>query len=139
MELLAGVLTEAAEELRLVALNEAQPGPRQVSSSLASPPVRPLRIHDLPDELLMGIFHHLRNCDLIKRLRLSSKRLNETSSNFLLDTSHVSPNPKSLERLGQVSRPSHNFKRRLSSHSLSCRLQPRNRSRPAILYRMVFR
>jgi hypothetical protein len=52
----------------------------------------------------MGIFRHLRNCEDIKRLRLSSQRLNETSSHLLINTLYVSPNPKSLERLNQVSR-----------------------------------
>ncbi|KAG6359340.1 hypothetical protein INS49_012861, partial [Diaporthe citri] len=67
------------------------------------PLLRPLKIHDLPDELLMDVSGYLRNRADIKNLRLSSHRLNKTSSHLLMDTVYVSLNPKSLERLSEVS------------------------------------
>lgn len=76
----------------------------EVPSNLARPLLRHLNIYDLPDELLMDIFGYLRKrCD-IKHLRLSSRRLNTTSSHLLMDTVNVSLNLKSLERLENISR-----------------------------------
>ncbi|POS70886.1 hypothetical protein DHEL01_v210725 [Diaporthe helianthi] len=94
------------EQLQLVA--GARNGPLLTSHfeelDDAQTDLRPLHIYNLPDELLLGIFRHLHSRDDIQRLRLSSKRLNKTSSHLLINTLHVSPNPKSLERLDQVSR-----------------------------------
>lgn len=92
LEPVASALNDPIAKSHLVTLHEAQAG------------LRPVHIHDLPDELLLGIFRYLLNCDDIKRLRLSSKRLNKTSSHLLINTLRVSPNAKSLERLDQVSR-----------------------------------
>ncbi|KAK2615304.1 hypothetical protein N8I77_002069 [Diaporthe amygdali] len=101
-----GSLEVPIGKLRLVSLKltEAQSALREVFGSLARPLLRPLTIYDLPDELLTATFLHLRNPSDIKRLRLSSRRLNETSSHLLLHTFYVSPNPKSLERLDEMSR-----------------------------------
>lgn len=102
-ELVAGVFNEPAEKLRLESANEAQADLRRVFASNESSMLHPPKICDLPNEILMDIFRRLRKCDDIKRLRLSCKRLNKTSSHLLIKTLHVSPNPKSLERLDQVS------------------------------------
>lgn len=101
-----GSLEVSIGKLRLVSLKltEAQSALREVFGSLARPLLRPLTIYDVPDELLMETFLNLRNPSDIKRLRLSSRRLNETSSHLLLHTLYVSPNPKSLERLDGMSR-----------------------------------
>ncbi|KAG8169048.1 hypothetical protein KVR01_001797 [Diaporthe batatas] len=88
----AGALNDPTGQSHLGTLDEAQIG------------LRPVHIYDLPDELLLGVFRYLLNRDDIKSLRLSSKRLNETSSHLLINTLRVSPNSKSLERLDQVSR-----------------------------------
>lgn len=101
-ELVAGVLNEPAEKLRLESPNETQTDLHGASASNESSMLNPPKIYDLPDEILMAIFRHLRKCDDIKRLRLSCQRLNKTSSHLLINTLHVSPNPKSLERLDQV-------------------------------------
>lgn len=101
----AGDLDDSVDNLRLVSLKlaDAHTALRQVFDSLARPLLRPLKIHDLPDELLMDISGYLRNPADIKNLRLSCRRLNETSSHLLMDTVHVRLNPKSLERLSEVS------------------------------------
>lgn len=102
----AGGLNDSVDELRIgsLKLSEAQTDLRENFGSPDNPLIRPLKIHDLPDELLVGIFGYLRNCNDIKHLRLSSQRLNNTSSHLLMDTLYVSPNPKSLEHLNKVSR-----------------------------------
>lgn len=79
-------------------LSEAQTDLHEDLGSLSRPLTHPLKIHNLPDELLMNIFNNIRNRTDIKNLRMSSRRLNETSSHLLMDTLHVSPNPSSLER-----------------------------------------
>lgn len=98
-------LGSSVDRLRLLSLKlaDAHTALRQVFDSIARPLLRPLKIHDLPDELLMDIAGYLRNRADIKSLRLSSHRLNETSSHLLMDTVYVSLNPKSLERLSEVS------------------------------------
>lgn len=98
-------LDDSVDKFRLVAfkLAEAHTALRQVFGSIARPLIRPLKIHDLPDELLMDTFGYLRSRADIKNLRLSSHRLNKTSSHLLMDTVYVSLNPKSLERLSEVS------------------------------------
>lgn len=105
VELEAGDLDDSVDNLRLVSLKlaDAHNALRQVFGSLARPLLRPLKIHDLPDELLMDISGYLRNPADIKNLRLSCRHLNETSSHLLMDTAYVSLNPKSLERLREVS------------------------------------
>lgn len=85
-------------------LSEAQTDLHEDLGSLSRPLTHPLKIHNLPDEPLMNIFNNIRDRTDIKNLRLSSRRLNETSSHLLMDTLHVSPNPSSLERLDKVSR-----------------------------------
>lgn len=99
-------LEDSVDKLRLVSLKlaDTQAALREIFGSIARPLLRPLKIQDLPDELLMDIFSHLRNRAEIKNIRLSCQRLNKTSSHLLMDTIHVSPNPKSLKRLGEVSR-----------------------------------
>lgn len=106
VELDTGGLEDSVDELRLVSLDlaDTHAALREIFDSLARPLLRPLKIQDLPDELLMHIFGYLRNRAEIKNLRLSCQRLNKTSSHLLMDTIHVSPNPKSLKRLGEVSR-----------------------------------
>lgn len=106
VELATGGLNDSIDKLRVVSLKlaDAQAALREIFGSLARPLVRPLEIQDLPDELLMEIFGYLRNRAEIKNLRLSCQRLNKTSSHLLMDTILVSPNPKSLERLSEVSR-----------------------------------
>ncbi|KAK7716935.1 hypothetical protein SLS63_010835, partial [Diaporthe eres] len=105
VDLEAGDLDDSVGNLRLVSLKlaDAHAALRQVFGSLARPLLRPLKIHDLPDELLMDISGYLRNPADIKNLRLSCRHLNETSSHLLMDTAYVSLNPKSLERLREVS------------------------------------
>lgn len=106
VELDTGGLEDSVDELRLVSLElaDTHAALREIFDSLARPLLRPLKIQDLPDELLMHIFGFLRNRAEIKNLRLSCQRLNKTSSHLLMDTIHVSLNPMSLKRLGEVSR-----------------------------------
>lgn len=88
----ADALRHPTGKPRLATLDESQTG------------LRPVHIHNLPDELLLEVFRYLLNRDDIKRLRLSSKRLNKTSSHLLISTLRVSPNLTSLERLDEISR-----------------------------------
>lgn len=106
VELETGGLNDSVDKLQAVSLKlaDTHAALREIFGSLARPLLRPLNVQDLPDELLMGIFGYLRNRAEIKNLRLSCQRLNQTSSHLLMDTIHVSPNPKSLKRLGEVSR-----------------------------------
>lgn len=106
VELEVGGLDDSVDKLRLVSLKlaETHAALREVFGSLTRPLLRPLKILDLPDELLMGIFGYIRNPADIKHLRLSAQRLNKTSSHLLMGTVHVSLNPKSIERFGEVSR-----------------------------------
>ncbi|KAI3396930.1 hypothetical protein diail_11543 [Diaporthe ilicicola] len=94
------------KKLRLVSLklNEAQTALREVFGSLARPLLRPLKIHNLPDALLVEIFLYLNNLADVKNLRLSSRRLNKTSSHLLLHTLHVNLSVSSLLRLDKASR-----------------------------------
>lgn len=105
VELETGGLEDSVGKLRAVSLKlaDTHAALREIFDSLARPLLRPLNIQDLPDELLMEIFGYLRNRAEIENIRLSCQRLNKTSSHFLMDTLHVSPNPKSLKRLGEVS------------------------------------
>lgn len=106
VELETGDLDDSVDKLRIVSLKLADTHAtlREIFGSLARPLLRPLKIENLPDELLMDIFGYLRNRAEIKNLRLSCQSLNKTSSHLLMDTMHVSLSPKSLERLGEVSR-----------------------------------
>lgn len=101
-----GGFEAAVEKLRFVSLKmiESRTALRQVFDSIARPMLRPLKFEDLPDELLVRVFSHLNNLDDIKRLRLSSWRLNKTSSQFLLETLHINLSPSSLLRLDRASR-----------------------------------
>lgn len=105
-ELEASGLEDAISELQLEPreLPETQTDLGEDLDSHATPLIRHPKIHGLPDELLLQIYGNLRKLDDIKNLRLSSKRLCNTSSHLLMDTLHVSPNQKSLERLDAVSR-----------------------------------
>lgn len=105
VELDSGGLDDSVDKIRAVSLKlaDTHAALREIFGSLARPLLRPLKIEDLPDELLMDIFGYLRNRAEIKNLRLSCQRLNKTSSHLLMDTIHVNLSPRSLERLKQVS------------------------------------
>ncbi|KAL1859583.1 hypothetical protein Daus18300_009584 [Diaporthe australafricana] len=105
-QLQVGGFEAAVAKLRLVSLKmvESQTALREVLDSIARAMLRHLKIDDLPDELLVGVFSHLSNLADIKHLRLSSWRLNKISSHLLLETIHINMSPSSLVRLDRASR-----------------------------------
>ena len=93
---------------------------RQTINKLQRPFLRPLKILDLPDELLRLIFLHVRgrttiselafydfsggNVEQVKKLRLTCKRFCENSSHLLMFYVKVEMTSESLAHLDEVSR-----------------------------------
>ncbi|KAI0537915.1 hypothetical protein GGR58DRAFT_513427 [Xylaria digitata] len=97
---------------------------RERINALTRSSIRPLHILDLPDELLMLIFGHVKDyhqgalcenslsfpdnnrpptCD-ISNIRLSCRRFYNTSSHLLMDFVRLELQPDSLSRLQEISR-----------------------------------